>query len=258
MLANADLRISFVQAANSAGSPDDDKLQLLPALELSWLTPETAVSAATDTVAVHGNIAPFGSTHERLQLLSINGMPVHSSTVLDFVLRVHQSMSAGRKLRPTKQLHHAAAMFVLRLSMPESRVFFSGTALQRTAQVDMEQDVEALLSQVLLQAWHADMPAVVLSSLQRSAATGRNIHITVTSTEAGLPCVALRNTSNAKLEHAGAQHRTDTARLVQQASCALRRHRHASAPAVAQARCAAVQTFPNMNKHTCRSSCLPH
>jgi hypothetical protein len=139
--------------------------------ELPWAAGQ-ACTAAKGAVRVIAHVAPFDDVAEAYQLVSINGWPVHNSIVHEYVRRIHKSLHAGRRQRPNKQLGTFAPAYILRLNVPDGEVFFAGTVLHRTAMLQMSSDLQAVLARVLLGAWHRDMPAVVLASVEQAAASG--------------------------------------------------------------------------------------
>ena len=251
VLANSISSIQLGFPDQRAGLPGSMYSQLNASLrridppELPWRTVDHALELASPQAALSGHIASLDAGGQAYQLVAINGWPVNKSPVHDYIKRIHLSLFAGRRRKPTQQLSAPAASFVLRIALPTDAVFFSGSVLQRHAMLDLNADIGAVLAQAVHSAWHADMPAVVLANVEialagRGAANEALTEPCKASAAARQQALACggpeaerkRKAASAPLWHAGRRH------LLKRAAIALTETNH---PAPVRRVCFALQ-----------------
>ena len=141
--------------------------------ELAWLGAVKQVTIKAANCSATGSFAPFGTLSAPYQLVAINGWPVHGSDVQQYVGSIYRSMFAGIRHRPAREACVIQQpSFLLCLQLSDAHVAFHGTALQRQADLAQDSQWRAAIAQLLLAAWHSDMPAVVLSSVRDTANSG--------------------------------------------------------------------------------------
>lgn len=131
----------------------------------AWLTDASRFEVVSGNGAcqLHGHVAPFGTSAAPFQHLSVNGWPVQQSVVHDLIQRVHTSLHAGMRRRPTSFSTASEPSYALHMRVPSAALAWSGPPLQRSVEFADAAIAEGLAACALHRFWRQHMPAVVLS-----------------------------------------------------------------------------------------------